>query len=64
MLATKLPLIVHSSILLSLIALMFGVAIGFVFLLISISKQCILLCFICDVFPGYSELPVIFLSCA
>ncbi len=39
MLAARLPLIVHSSILLSLIALLFGVTIGFVFLLISATKQ-------------------------
>ena len=39
MLAARLPLIVHSSILLSLIALLFGVTIGFVFLLISAAKQ-------------------------
>ena len=39
MLAAKIPLIIHSSILLSLIALLFGVTIGFVFLLISLAKS-------------------------
>ena len=39
MLAAKLPLIVHSSILLSLIALLFGVTVGLVFLLISLTKN-------------------------
>ena len=39
MLAAKFPLIVHSFVLLSLIALLFGVSIGFAFLLISLAKN-------------------------